>query len=388
MTSHEVPSDELSDAKRVSSELRKAALSILFRWKSDNAYSLNTLINDLDAAIKADRERHPAGDEPEGGYAFAIVFDDADRRHEIVFTEAAARERFRQISASWNAHLFVKVESNSRDDKHANRNIPWPPYASPRPAGGGEAVAWRAHAAQWLRRKAETTQPAAEVTGWANPAHSLPDRLYRLADELDSEQEAAPFGLEPWEVPVVNKFGDTLKPEVQKFFRGMHDHLLRNAAPAPKVLPSEASEPMDGGFHEAYAEGFDAGKAQVSQEVSNLVKFLDDRGAPTDCEDGWAPEPFSLRGRVEVLLLRAALRQGERPTDPAVGVDEGVRRDAGRYRWLRAEHERHDPICHLSWKRNGDRSSGEWVNTSRLDTTVDLAIDAELSSAAVPGAVL
>jgi hypothetical protein len=50
--------------------------------------------------------------------------------------------------------------------------------------------------------------------------------------------------------------------------------------------------------------------------------------------------------------------------------------DAERYRWMRAEHERHDPICHLSWKRNGDRSSGEWVNTACLDVSIDLAMQA------------
>ena len=55
---------------------------------------------------------------------------------------------------------------------------------------------------------------------------------------------------------------------------------------------------------------------------------------------------------------------------------EELRIDADRYRWLRAEHERHDPICHLSWKRNGDRNSGEWVNTARLDASIDLAISA------------
>jgi len=55
---------------------------------------------------------------------------------------------------------------------------------------------------------------------------------------------------------------------------------------------------------------------------------------------------------------------------------EALRKDAERYRWLRAEHERHDPICRLVWKRNGDRSSGEWVNTARLDSSIDLAIQA------------
>jgi hypothetical protein len=49
------------------------------------------------------------------GPVWLIQFDDYDRRPEIITDEAAARERFRRISDSWNAHLFVKVQSNSRD---------------------------------------------------------------------------------------------------------------------------------------------------------------------------------------------------------------------------------------------------------------------------------
>ena len=55
---------------------------------------------------------------------------------------------------------------------------------------------------------------------------------------------------------------------------------------------------------------------------------------------------------------------------------EALRKDAERYRWLHSEHERVDPICHLVWKLNGDRSSSEWVNTARLDVSIDLAIAA------------
>lgn len=48
-----------------------------------------------------------------------IVFDDADRPNEV-FSGAGARpaalRRWEQISVSWNAHLFVRVEKNSRDD--------------------------------------------------------------------------------------------------------------------------------------------------------------------------------------------------------------------------------------------------------------------------------
>jgi hypothetical protein len=141
-------------------------------------------------------------------------------------------------------------------------------------AVGGEPAGWREHAAQWLRGKAEAAQPASEATGWANPAHSLPDRLQRLADELDAEQESAPFGLEPWETPVVNKFGDSMKPEVQRFMRGMHSHLLGNAASpavADKVLPSEAQllALLSGSY---YMDPPDGGSVTLYEQLQRMSK--------------------------------------------------------------------------------------------------------------------
>lgn len=50
-----------------------------------------------------------------------IVFDDAERES-IMFAGAGAREAalktWDHISRSWNAHLFVRVERNSRDDRY------------------------------------------------------------------------------------------------------------------------------------------------------------------------------------------------------------------------------------------------------------------------------
>jgi hypothetical protein len=46
---------------------------------------------------------------------YLIVFDDADRKPELVRGKKRALLRYKQISASWNAHLFVKLDSNSRD---------------------------------------------------------------------------------------------------------------------------------------------------------------------------------------------------------------------------------------------------------------------------------
>lgn len=55
-----------------------------------------------------------------------IVFDDADRANEH-FCGAGARpaalRRYEQISQSWNAHLFVRVARNSRDDRYPSAKI-------------------------------------------------------------------------------------------------------------------------------------------------------------------------------------------------------------------------------------------------------------------------
>ncbi|MDZ5601700.1 hypothetical protein SJI00_02765 [Pseudomonas sp. RP23018S] len=55
-----------------------------------------------------------------------IVFDDHDRADEH-FSGAGARpaalRRFEQISQSWNAHLFVRVARNSRDDRYPSATV-------------------------------------------------------------------------------------------------------------------------------------------------------------------------------------------------------------------------------------------------------------------------
>lgn len=68
-----------------------------------------------------------------------IVFDDADRDREVFTDEAAARHRYEQISVSWNAHLFVRVHSNTRD---ADDALPKPGRArlSARSVSAGEPL--------------------------------------------------------------------------------------------------------------------------------------------------------------------------------------------------------------------------------------------------------
>ncbi len=60
---------------------------------------------------------------------FLVLFDDRDRRPEIVVGESVARERFKQIGSQYNAHLFVKLESNSSDDPYYDCNASFGAHA-------------------------------------------------------------------------------------------------------------------------------------------------------------------------------------------------------------------------------------------------------------------
>ncbi len=74
-----------------------------------------------------------------------IVFDDADQQARTVIGTTRARFCFQQISGSWNAHLFAKIASNSRDCKYPN-------YTTPASApSDGAADARDAARYQWLR---------------------------------------------------------------------------------------------------------------------------------------------------------------------------------------------------------------------------------------------
>lgn len=61
-------------------------------------------------------EREALADQDQVPYL--IYFDDVDRKPEMIIGGARAQYRFQQISGSWNAHLFVKISSNSSDDKY------------------------------------------------------------------------------------------------------------------------------------------------------------------------------------------------------------------------------------------------------------------------------
>jgi hypothetical protein len=80
---------------------------------------------EIDAALSLLRSALEQGEpEPVATDAVWLIhYDDADRRPEIVVGEKGARARFARISHNWNAHLFVKVASNSRDDRYHGANI-------------------------------------------------------------------------------------------------------------------------------------------------------------------------------------------------------------------------------------------------------------------------
>lgn len=70
---------------------------------------------DLSAAM-ADQDQVP----------YLIVYDDVDQESEPVIGATRAAYRFGQISASWNAHLYVKIASNSRNCKYPNAALASP----------------------------------------------------------------------------------------------------------------------------------------------------------------------------------------------------------------------------------------------------------------------
>jgi hypothetical protein len=81
-----------------------------------------------------------------------------------------------------------------------------------------------------------------------------------------------------------------------------------------------------------------------------------------------AYEGFECRDPASTVAALKAER------DAALARVAVLEKDAARYRWLRQEHERFDPICHLTWKAGGNRNSSEWVNTAVLDSSIDAAL--------------
>lgn len=109
----------------------REALSVILRLLGiaefefdDEVAKARKQIDELRAILAATPEQAVDVGEPVGNEhtVYLIMFDDHDVKPEIVIGESIARRRYDQLSNSWNAHLFVKLDSNSSDDPHAKSN--------------------------------------------------------------------------------------------------------------------------------------------------------------------------------------------------------------------------------------------------------------------------
>lgn len=131
---------------------------------------------------------------PDDG-AYLIFFDDADRRPEMFAMPGArdaAMHRYAQVSVSWNAHLFVKIDSNSRDCSTPNAT---PPQAAARCEGDEvarlkqaiaayeEEAALRKRDLESARRSLRLARQAdrGDVWHWQNDGH---DNLQSMSSEM------------------------------------------------------------------------------------------------------------------------------------------------------------------------------------------------------------
>lgn len=148
----------------------------------------------------------------------------------------------------------------------------------------------------------------------------------------------------------------------------------------------ECSEPftlIDKACNEAAAE-----LRRLSAEHKALQRRLQEQALQALTDSTENAELLAERDALKQTLhdeldgnLRLRELGGARPNESMPGFLERVfaerdalRADAERYRWLKKEHERYDPICHLSWKKNLDRDGSEWVNTHHLDRAIDAAM--------------
>jgi len=77
----------------------------MYEQREDEAHELSEQI----IKLQAQQAQQAADDE-----YYLIFFADADCRPEIFNSRSAALHRYEQVSTSWNAHLFVRLDSNSR----------------------------------------------------------------------------------------------------------------------------------------------------------------------------------------------------------------------------------------------------------------------------------
>lgn len=106
-----------------------------------------------------------------------IIFDDADRRP-LTFTGSSARKgalkAWEDVSKSWNAHLFVRIASNTRDDSY------------PSASSADEQVPSRDDLAAMVKRLADEVERLNEVVREAiDDEMDDPVFEHELCDETD-----------------------------------------------------------------------------------------------------------------------------------------------------------------------------------------------------------
>ena len=127
-------SEQAREIERLTAELGDGTTGKKYRaelydevWQKsrDMGYSNVTM-----ALAELEQVKKAQGQEVPEECPHMIVFDDADRENEV-FAGAGARpaalRRWAQISTAWNAHLFVRTASNSRDDKLPCATLTAPP---------------------------------------------------------------------------------------------------------------------------------------------------------------------------------------------------------------------------------------------------------------------
>lgn len=108
----------------------------------------------------------------------------------------------------------------------------------------------------------------------------------------------------------------------------------------------------------ARAEMAETAQVRAERERNDaLARLADAHAAKTKAEES------ELACAAELDEVRARLAECER--------------DAARYRWLRAEHDRVDPLARCGWKYRQDRNGHQWVdlpNGGQLDHMIDAAM--------------
>ena len=113
-------------------------------------------------------------------------------------------------------------------------------------------------------------------------------------------------------------------------------------------------------------ERLTAEQQHEAEQVPSLKRTIRDLCAERD-ELRRQLDPMGEYASAEELIAALHAEKAE---------DDAMKQDARRYRWLRGEHKRVDPICAVIWKRNGDRNGSEWVNTANIDAEIDAAMGA------------